>query len=283
MKKNFILAMAMIVGSSAVMLASGLTASQPQKFATSPNGFMAPVWSPDGSKIAAAGPNYTGIYVFEADGSHARQLTDAQGAGYKMAWSENGAEVIGRTNVREGMRVLHEIKAWNVATGKNRVVAQKARTNATPGSFKSTNSIYKTMVEQAGDATATIPALARFKGQVVINPALSPDGSKIAFQIPGRCMWLVNADGSCLKELGKGSHPVWMPDSKTIIFTVVEDDGNNFTASTVFSMDINSQKAEVLVASNNLIPLTPAVSPDGSKMIFENAKDASLYIVNLKK
>lgn len=283
MKKNFIMAMAFMLGSTASMFAAGLTAGQPEKFASSPNGFMAPVWSPDGTKIAAAGPNYTGIFVFDANGSQARLLTDAQGAGYKMIWSENSAEVIGRTNIREGVRVMHEIKAWNVATGQNRVVAQKARTNATPGSMKSSNSVFKTMVENAGDATSMIPALSGFKGKVVINPALSPDGSKIAFQIPGRGMWLINADGTNLKNLGIGSHPAWMPDSKTIIFTVVEDDGNNFTASTVYSMNISDMKAEVLIAENNLIPLTPAVSPDGTKMVFENAKDASLYIVNLKK
>lgn len=283
MKKNFIMALALMAGTCPALMAGNLTAGQPTKFATSPNGLMAPVWSPDGSKIAAAGPNYTGIYVFNADGSNARQITPAEGAGYKMVWTADGSEVIGRTNVRDGIRVMHEMKAWNATDGTVRTITPVSRMNVTPGAMKATNNIYKTMTENAGEATSLISSLAQFAGETVINPALSPDGSKIAFQIPGNGMWLINADGTGLKSLGKGSHPAWMPDNATVIFTVVTDDGNNFTGSTIYSMDINDMKAEKLVANTDLIPLTPAVSPDGSKLVFENAKDASLYIVNLKK
>ena len=117
---------------------------------------------------------------------------------------------------------------------------------------------------------------------IVINPALSADGSMVAFQIPGKGMWVCDSDGSNLKSLGKGSNPQWLADNESIIFTVVTDDGSQFTASDIYSMNINSGKKYLLTENTNLIPLTPSVSPDGKKVAFENAIDASIYVINLK-
>ena len=47
-------------------------------------------------------------------------------------------------------------------------------------------------------------------------------------------------------------------------------------------MNINSGKKYLLTENTNLIPLTPSVSPDGKKVAFENAIDASIYVINLK-
>lgn len=232
------------------------------------------------NKIAASGPNYTGIYVFTADGKDGHQVTMAEGAGYKMEWNANGTEVIGRVNIREGVRVLHEMKAWNVENGTMRTVVKK-RSNATPGSLNR-QGLYAKMVNDAAGVTKSVSALSQFNGRTVINPAMSPDGKKIAFQVVGKGMWVINADGTGLRSLGTGSHPAWMPDSRTIVYTVVTDDGQNFTGSTVMAIDLAEKTPSVLIADNNLVPLTPAVSPDGTKMVFENARDASLYIVTLK-
>lgn len=281
MKKQLLMAMAVVLTAGMQIFAADLTASRPAKLASSASGLMAPVWSPDGSKIAASGNNYTGIYVINADGTNARVVTTAEGAGYKMAWSADGREIIGRTNLREGIRVMHEIKAWNVESSASRVITPKSRTNALPGT-SAKSSVFATMNNDAAGAASQIPALARFAGKTVINPALSPDGSKIAFQIVGNGMWLINADGTGLRSLGVGSHPSWMPDNATVVYTIVKDNGSAFTGSTVMALNTANGRNTTLVADNSLIPLTPAVSPDGKKIVFENAVDAALYVVTLK-
>ncbi len=258
--------------------------SAPVKLASCADGLMAPVWSPNGDKIAAAGANYAGIYVFNADGTQGEQITAAEGAGYKMTWGADGKEIFGRTNIVDNCRVFHEFKAWNVETREARTIAAKARTNAAPSrrvAGVKTCDVYETMTSDPAEAASKIAALNDYAGKIIINPALSPDGSKIAFQIVGNGMWVINADGTELRSLGKGSHASWTPDSKSIVYTVVTDNGNDFTSSTVYSMDIESAKSSVILADSKIIPLTPAVSPDGKKMVFENAADASLYIVTL--
>lgn len=281
MKKQIFLALAIALSISFGVFA-GVKAGTPTRVAQTANGLMAPVWSPDGKQIAAAGPNYTGIYVFNADGSNGVQLTNAEGAGYKMAWSKDGKEIVGRVNVREGVRILHEMKAWNATTGSVRTVANRAPTNANPRTAGTSVSLLKNMTEDAAGVAANTPALAAYAGRTVVNPALSPDGKQIAFQIVGKGMFVINADGTNLRSLGAGSHPAWMPDNKTLVYTIVRDNGSAITGSTVMTIDLSNNAKEVLINDAKLIPLTPAINADGTRMAFENAADAAIYTVTLK-
>lgn len=284
MKKHLILALALIAAGGAAT-AQVQADGAPVKLLSAPGGLMAPVWSPDGSKIAVTTDNYAGILVADADGSSLRRLTGEAGTGYNMTWTADGSAIISRNNIVENGRVFHELKSFDVSRGTARLLQAKTREAVSPrlkARSGAVAGIYQAMVSRPAKAAAEIAALSEFAGKTVINPALSPDGSKIVFQIPGRGMWLINADGSGLKSLGKGSHASWLPDSRTIVFTVVEDNGERFTASELKSVDTASGKTSVITRRGDMIPMTPSVSPDGSKVAFENAADAAIYVVNLK-
>lgn len=282
MKKSHLFALALALMCSGAASAQVRAAGEPQKLLSTPVGLMAPVWSPDGTMIAVTGDNYTGIYVANANGTDLRIVSNDAGAGYKMMWSNDSKSIIGRANVVENKRVLHESRVYSIANGAVNTLGKASRTVAQPGADKA-QGIYGIMISSPAEAAVQVAALARFAGKTIINPALSPDGNKIAFQVPGKGMWLINADGTGLKSLGNGSHPAWMPDSRTILYTIVKDNGSQFTSSTLMSADTNSGATATVVSSSSLIPLTPAVAPDGSKVAFENAADASIYVVNLKK
>lgn len=242
MKRNLLLALSLglVAQAWAVIPRS---ASAPEKLIDSPVGLMAPVWSPDGSKIAVTTDHFTGIYVANADGSGLKQVSKAAKAGYRMAW--DGASV----------------------------AAEAKDDNAT--------SLYAIMVAKPDKACSLISALNDFQGKMVINPALSPDGSKIAFQIVSQGMWVINTDGTGLKSLGAGSHPSWLPDGSGVVYTQVNDNGHEFTASKVLAIDVQSLRQVTLTSISGVIPMTPAVSPDGKRLAFENAADASIYTINL--
>lgn len=284
MKKHFFLAVA-LMAIGGVAGAQVQSDGAPMKLLSTPGGLMAPVWSPDGSKIAVTTDNYTGILVANADGTALRQLTREAGTGYNMTWTEDGAAIISRNNIVENSRVFHEIKSFDVKLGTSKVLMAKSRDAVSPrlkARKGATADIYSAMLARPTKAAKEIKALNQFAGKTVINPALSPDGSKIAFQIPGNGMWLINADGSGLRSLGKGSHASWLPDSKTIVYTVVEDNGERFTSSQLKSVDTSNGKTSVITRRADMIPMTPSVSPDGRKVAFENAADAAIYVVNIK-
>lgn len=280
MKKHYFTVLALAALAAAPAFGQVRATSQPVKLLSAPTGLMAPVWSPDGSKIAVTTDNYTGILVANADGSNFHAVTMDAGTGYKMAWNGN-ASITGRAKSMEGAMVMHEMRSYDVATGAATTTAARRRTSAEPAAATATG-IYAAMVSDPASAAASIPALAQFAGKTVINPALAPDGSAIAFQIPGKGMWIVNADGSGLRSLGTGSHPSWLPDSRTIVFTIVEDNGTAFTASTLMSMDTATGTRATLYTSHGFLPMTPAVSPDGTKVAFENAADACIYTLNIQ-
>ena len=90
------------------------------------------------------------------------------------------------------------------------------------------------------------------------------------------------ADGNNLMKLGKGMYPAWLPDSKSIIYTIIADDGQRFTAGSMHTMNVITGLSRVLMPQGDMIPMVPSVSADGKKVAFENEKDRSIYVVDLK-
>lgn len=286
MMKHFtLLSLALMLGCG-VAAAQPRSASAPAKLLSIPTGLMAPVWSPDGSMIAATGDNYTGIVVANADGSSMRVLTDCAGAGYKMVWNGNN-QIVGRTNIVENGRVLHEICSWDLSNGNRQVLVAKSRNAQAPtlqaaGLRSKSANIYEMMMNDPAKVSSKVSALSQFSGKMIINPALSPDGNRIAFQVPGQGMWTINADGTSLKSIGAGSHPAWLPDNETVVYTVVKDNGQTFTASTLLAVNVDNGKSVTLTSRTDMLPMTPAVSLDGTRVAFENAADNAIYVITLK-
>lgn len=288
-------------------MAQPRSASGPTLLIKSSQGLMAPVWSPSGDKIAVTSDNYDGIWVADADGSNLRQVTCCSGAGYKMQWSADGTKLLGRTNVVSDNRVFHEVKVWNAADGAETTLVGKTReltgtplwndaervmisgergaSSVNTRSLKRTSAtaadVYTMMVNDPAGVADKVASLKEFSGAIIINPALSHDGKQVAFQVPGKGIFTCNSDGSGVAYLCKGSHPAWLPDN-SLIYTVVTDNGESFTGSDIYAVDVATGKAVLLTANTDMIPLTPAVTRDGKRVAFENAKDACIYEITLK-
>ena len=307
MNKCFFIALALCAMSGATAMAQPTGASQPRLLIKSEQGLMAPVWSPSGDKIAVTTDNYTGILVANADGSNLTPITDEPGAGYKMQWSDDNVQILGRTNVVDNNLTFHEVKVWNVNNGKATTLIGKTRElTGTPlwdnvGSVKvadrtgiksidvtgktkhaaASTDAYSIMVNDPANAAVKL-AMSDFTGKIIINPAISADGSTVAFQRPGKGIYTCSADGSQVRFIARGSHPAWLPDGKTIVYTLVADDGSRFTESHIIAVNTATMKSVELAGGSDIIPLTPAVSPDGTKIAFENAANAAIYVITLK-
>ncbi len=306
MKRNLLLTL-MFVCLVIAASAQPVAVSKPVRVMTGERGLMCPVWSPDGTQIAVTTDNHKGIYVANADGSGMRCLTTADGAGYKMQWSADGKEILGRTSLRENGLVWHEVKTWQVSDGSETCLVSKTRSlrgvptwnaagevrvatstgrqllgRSVRSASRVTENAYIIMVEDPAGATRRIASLQAYAGKMVINPALSPDGKKVVFQVPGYGMMVCGADGSNLMKLGKGMYPAWLPDSKSIIYTIIADDGQRFTAGSMHTMNVITGLSRVLMPQGDMIPMVPSVSADGKKVAFENEKDRSIYVVDLK-
>lgn len=287
MKRQLLLALtvAMMGG---IALAQPRSVSEPQLLIKSDVGLMAPVWSPTGDKIAVTTTGYTGVFVANADGSDLMCITNAAGAGYKMQWNSKGTQIIGRTNITENHRVYHEVKAWDVTNASERTIVRKTRNLKGTPTWKTTlatteaSNAYDIMINDPVGAMSKISSLQAIGGQMVLNPALSPDGKKVAFQIYAKGMYICNTDGTNVKYLGKGVYPAWLNDNESIVYNITTDNGSRLTSSTLQSINVNTGKTFTLVKREGIIPLKPTVSPDGNKVAFENVADEAIYVVTLK-
>jgi Tol biopolymer transport system component len=229
--------------------------TQGEIFAVAPNGTMRtrltddpeafdedPAWSPDGTRIAfvkLGDLTAPGIYVMNADGSGPRRILEDVTGPSSPSWSPDGDEIVFESGIGQEATGSgdRDIFLLQVATGRvTRLTDDPARDE---------------------------------------YPALSPDGSRIAFtrqQESNADIYVMNADGSGVNQVTGGEgvdlRPVWSPDGTRIAF---ERDGDIYvmTADGSAIMQLTDGPSE---------DRDPAWSPDGSLITF--VRDGDILLMN---
>jgi hypothetical protein len=111
------------------------------------------------------------------------------------------------------------------------------------------------------------------------NPALSPDGSQVVYHDYSDVFVAPVADLSdwtrLTPESGDVTHTTWDASGTQVIY--VDTDGEQIFRRSV----IMPTNVQALVADPTLDPRSPAVSPDGSRMIFFDRTTRDVYLVDL--
>jgi TolB protein len=210
----------------------------------------APVFSPDGSKIAFSSAPLLGydlsgslfgpsvIYVMNADGSGQTRLGDARSVGYGPVFSPDGSK-IAFTSTRDEY-------------GYNTGISVMNADGSAPTQL-----------------TATVDNVSDRLG------SFSPDGSKIAFTRGGFYManeiYVMNADGSGQTRLGGGSSlgygPVYSPDGSKIAFTSGRDVGPSADVYVMNADGSAPQRLTAVGAGTDIDSLYGAIVTDWAAVI----------------
>jgi Tol biopolymer transport system component len=121
-------------------------------------------------------------------------------------------------------------------------------------------------------------------GVDAIEPAWSPDGTKIAYVVetdPGDEIWVMNADGSDPMELTSGSadtNPAWSPDGGEIAFSSTRGGAGVPHIWVMNSNGSNIRQLTTDATTVNAVGDRPDWSPDGTKIAFDDAEN--IYVMN---
>jgi Tol biopolymer transport system component len=228
------------------------------------------LWSPDGTKLAFLdGGRRSDLVLVDAQTGQISLAATELTADEDVAWLPSGAVEVPRGSTE---KTPTETFAPAVPVPGGAIV------------FASSNG---SLDEDEGTEIWAIGAdgseLTRLTDNqhIDVNPALSPDGSRIAFASyrpgdPNTQIYVMNRDGTgqrALTDRPEGAvQPAWSPDGSRICF--VSNDGSG--EGGIFVMNADGSD-EHLVAEGNAFD--PAWSPDGSRIVFSlNLPDGDLRL-----
>lgn len=199
------------------------------------------------------------IFVMNADGSGVSQLTSDDTEEANPAWSPDGSRIAYQSN-RDFSGATSSI--W---------FAPKSLEASDAADLHGGMDVYVITADGSG-----VKRLTTLNPEDEIDPAWSPDGSRIAFssdrtdpEVTGLLsdIFVMNADGSNIKQIttesgGGNFEPTWSPDGSRIAFTSNRD-GN----LDIFAMDSNG-KSPTNLTNNTTLDLQPVWSPNADRIAY---------------
>jgi Tol biopolymer transport system component len=225
--------------------------------------FTKPVWGSDGNSLLLMGESNRGLYTYDIKTQNLNCIANDIKIKSKPVWLKTGEIIYLKGNNYE--RVNRFKSAGSPSTDTILTIDTKChKINAVS---LSDNKTWEITPEKA----------------FYYNPLISPN-QKFAIVHLKSEMYLYATDGSGLiKHLGTGLAGCWSSDSKFIFCFIDESyDGHNTTNSDIFVLEIDSIKIQKLTTSTEMFEMWPAVSPDGSKMVFKDEKTGKIFISDLK-
>ena len=273
---------------------------------------MNATYSPDGLKVAYTKSGYQGIWVLNLQTQTTTQITEEAAAGFGYKWSSDSKSILSRVAKYEDLKRYNAVKVFNIETGESKQLSDyKTMMPYLPEwadgdskvylPVKGSDEVYVSGIQKSSIITNDLITFEKnnkitvldfinnsesnlepIKDAQYINLSFSPDKLKMVFEVMGGNMFVVNTDGSNLIDLGKGNRPKWSSDSKKIIYMLAEDNGHEFTASDIYTINADGTGRANFTSTDGIIEMSPGFSPDGRSIVFENYNEGSIYLMNIE-
>lgn len=259
-------------------------------------------WSPTGEWIAATRPDHQGLWLLTPDGGTTQVR---EGAGYAPEWSADGTALLLRADRQEGPRRQHAVALVDLASGETTLLTEwrdhmptvprfsadetealvlgsdgqieRVATGRVASGARGATVLTSPTETIAADGAAKRP-LAPAPGARLLNVTLSPDRQRLAFEVMGGGVEVMNVDGSGRVDLGEGHRPAWSPDGQWVAFMRASDDGYEITAADLWAARADGSETVRLTDARGL-EMNPSWSPDGTRIAYDDGSTVYLLPV----
>lgn len=246
------------------------------------------------------GSGFKEIYVMDWDGANTERITNHKSIALSPAWSPDTKRIAytafvqrAKTKIRNADMFIYELQS-----GKRWLVSYRQGINSGASFLPDNKNLYLTL-SQGGtpdiykmnfDGELVTKITNGPRGAMNVEPAASPDGSKIAFssdRSSNPMIFVMNADGSDPRRVtfaGKyNATPAWSPDGKKLAFAgwtsgnfdvfVMNADGTDIIRIT------SATRSNGKPANNE----DPHFSPDGRFLVYTSNRTgrSQIYISNI--
>ena len=235
--------------------------------------------SPKGDYLLLTDLSNTGLVRYELASKTATTITDAEGAGWNIAISQDGNKITYRQRHDNNQLIRHDIMQYNIADGKA-IVRQQAQRGtaqlvaADANTTVSVNEDLHLVLTQNGKSIILTPNGAE---QAYNWPSISPDGSKILYYVSGRGCFVCDLKGNGVQKIANHCRAAQWYDNNTVIGMADEDDGKVLTASAIVLHTLDG-KSQILVGKD-MMAIYP-VAAEG-KIAFSTAA-GEMYLMQVK-
>ena len=250
-----------------------------------------PVFTPDGKTILLSSESYAGLRSFNLETKKVRILTDATGAGWNLAISDDSQSAcFQKIDPNADFRDAKSFYSVNLDNQQvQRVMSPVEDSSTRPVLLMKSKAAIKSpviayasedlqiVVEKNGKQTILTP---NGTDETYMWVELSPDKTKIVYNVSSIGeTFICDLSGKVLANLGRLSAPQWL--NKDYVVGMNDfDDGHVVVKSNIIGISANGKVRQELTQLGDKIAMFPAVSPDGSKIAFNTLK-GELYIMEV--
>jgi TolB protein len=245
-----------------------------------------------------AGGKAKEVFILDWDGANIEPITNHKSLSISAAWSPDSTKITYTaytTRLKTKTRNA-DLFIYDFISNKRTLLSYKEGIDSGSNFAPDQKSIFMTVSDESNsdifqiDLQGTLlKAITKGpRGAMNVEPAVSPDGTKIAFSSDrsGQAMiYIMDIDGSNAKRItfaGKyNSSPSWSPDGKTLAFAGYENSHFDIFTVSVDGGDLKRLTSAKRPNGNSADNENPSFSPDGRFIAFSSDRTGTkqLFIV----
>lgn len=266
---------------------------------------------PDGNTLLVCDENYDGLGLVDIKAKSYTHLTNHPGAGYEAVIGNDGKTIITRKvdyvsqnltlckidlEAKTVSPIIADAEHFNnvrLANGevtvsqngrlvKNRIAPAKLKANG----LNIADDIYvtvedlKLVVYINGERNLLDPMNDGTNDPAYTWASLSPNGKKLLF-VSGNEAYVTDINGNNAVCLGVLHAPVWRGNDY-VVGMEDADDGHVLTESDIVIIGADGNGKQTLTTNSKLLNMFPAVSTDGSQIVY-NTGDGKIFMMTIKE